>query len=75
MAANEAQPLTSKQEEVLRKLMIDAGINRGVAARVILEARDQMTGEVQSGPVSVHQSAHTVEAGASMIGLKADRIG
>lgn len=56
--------------------MLATGLSRDVAESVLTKAAVAMTGHPpRSGNVSVRQQAAVVEAGATMIGYRADRIG
>jgi hypothetical protein len=69
--------LTRMQANIVRVLMVEAGLTDDQAASVIERAQEtlkQLPG-AQAGPVSVQQRIGTVEAGSSVVGLKVDRIG
>ena len=72
---SDTQQLTSKQEEVLVIAMLRAGVDRGTAESAVRMAQILLDSPAPPRSVSVHQQATVVEAGATMIGYKADRIG
>lgn len=69
------QGLTVEQEDALVAAMLRAGVDRGTAESVLVEARRLLGYPAPPRSVTVSQQADVVEAGAVMIGLKADRIG
>lgn len=71
------QELHTMQQAVLVAAMTEAGIEQTVAESVIERAQGMLQHLPGPAPrnVSVYQRADVVEAGATVIGYKADRIG